>query len=94
MKLFILSQDLIFSFKLFYTLTPILDMSFSSSSIFLFETFFCLVLYSFPDKLLVRYDCIFCGNLLLNALFIIIQVCDLTSWNIVNMFRLRNNFEV
>ena len=53
-----------------------------------------MVLYSFPEKLLVKYDCIYCGNLLLNASYIIIHVCNLTSWNIVNIFRLRNNFEV
>ena len=45
----------------------------------------CLVLLSFPEKLLVRYYSILCGNLLLNASCIVIQVCNLTSWNIGDM---------
>ena len=97
LKLFKLSQDFIISFNLFHTLTPILDKQYCLLVVrvyFCLKLFFCLVLYSFPEKLLVKYDCILCGNLLLSALCIIIQVCNLTSWKIVNMLRLRNNFEV
>ena len=97
LKLIKLSPDFIFSFKLFHTLTPILDKQYCLLVVrvyFCLKQFFCLVLYSFPEKLLVKYDCIFCGNLLLNAFYIIIQVCNLTSWIIVNIFILQNNFEV
>ena len=96
LKLSELSQDFIFSTKLFHTLTPILDKQYSPLvvRVYFFLRFFFMVLYSFPGKLLVKYDCILCGNLLLNAIYIIIQVCNLTSWKIVNMIRLQNNFEV
>ena len=89
LKLFKLSQYFIFSFKLFHTLAPLLDKQFCLLVVrvyFCLKQFFCLVLYSFPEMLLVKHDCILCGNLLLNALYIIIQVCNLTSWNRVNMF--------
>ena len=82
LKLFRLSHDFIFSFKLFRTLTRILD------KLLVVRVYFCLVLCSFPENLLVKYDCLLCGNLLLNALYIIMQVCSLTSWNIVIMCRL------
>ena len=95
LKLLRLSQDFVFSSKLFHILTSILDKQYCLLVVrvyFCYKIFSCLVLYSFPVKLLVRYDCIFCGNFLLNALYIIIQVCNLTSWNIVNIFRLRKAF--
>ena len=90
-KLFKLTQDFIFSFKLFHTLTPILDKQYClvvvRVNVFL-KQFFCQVLYSFLEKPLVKYDCILCGNLLLIASCIIIQVCNLTRWKIVYMLRL------
>ena len=95
-KLFTLSQDFIFSLKLFDTLTPILDKQYCLLVVRVYFSFkfFFLVLYSFPEKLLVKHSCISCGNLLLNSSYINIQVCNVTSWNIVNILRLRNNFEI
>ena len=82
LKLFKLSQDFIFSCKLFHTLAPILDNQYCLLVVrvyFCLKQFFCLVQYTFPERLLVKYDCILCGNLLLIALYIIMQVSNLTS---------------
>ena len=90
LRLFILLQDFMFSFRLFHTLSPILDKQYYLLVVQLYfcVNFFGLLLCSFSEKLLVIYDCILCANFLLIALYIVIQVCYLTSWKIVNMSRL------
>ena len=77
LKQFTLSQDFIFSFYLFHALISILDKQYCLLSVRVYsclKQFLCLIPYSFPEMLLVKYDCTLCGNLLLNALCIIIQV--------------------
>ena len=74
-KLFKLSENLTFSIKLFYSLTPMFDKHccFNCSCIFFGAQ------HSFSEKPKIKHDCMLCSNLLLIAQYIIVPVCNLSS---------------